>query len=155
MNWDAIFWLAAMVVFLLAEAATVTLVSIWFAVGALVAIVVALLGGGLGLQVVLFLLTASVLLIFLRTVVRKFINPKIIRTNVDAMVGKTGVVTIPINNVAALGQVKLGGMEWSARSTDGSHLSAEALVKVDRVEGVKVFVSLAEDTAKAAETAVQ
>ena len=141
MNWEAIFWFIAMVGFLLAEAATVTLVSIWFAAGALVAIAVAMLGGSLGLQVVLFLATASVLLISLRGIVRKYIHPRITKTNVDSVIGTVGVVTTPVNNIAALGQVKLGSMEWSARSTNGSHLNAGTLVRVDRVEGVKVFVS--------------
>ena len=144
MNWEAIFWLGAMIVFLLAEAATVTLVSIWFAAGALAAIVVALTGGGLGFQVTVFLLVAALLLISLRGVVRKYLRPRMVRTNVDAVIGTTGIVTTPINNVAALGQVKLGGMEWSARSTDGSHIPEGTLIRVDRVEGVKVFVSLAE-----------
>ena len=144
MNWEAIFWLGAMIVFLLAEAATVTLVSIWFAAGALAAIVVALTGGGLGFQVTVFLLVAALLLISLRGVVRKYLRPGMVRTNVDAVIGTTGIVTTPINNVAALGQVKLGGMEWSARSTDGSHIPEGTLIRVDRVEGVKVFVSLAE-----------
>ena len=144
MNWEAIFWLAAMVIFILAEAATVTLVSIWFAAGALAAVVVALTGGGLGFQVTVFLLVAALMLISLRGVVRKYIRPKMVRTNVDAVIGTTGIVTTPINNVAALGQVKLSGMEWSARSTDGTHIPENTLVKVDRVEGVKVFVSLAE-----------
>ena len=148
MNWEAIFWLAAMVVFILAEAATVTLVSIWFAAGALAAIVVALLGGGLGLQVMTFLLVAALMLISLRSVVRKYIRPRLVRTNVDAIAGTTGFVTTPINNVAALGQVKLNGMEWSARSTDGTHIPEGTLVKVDRVEGVKVFVSLAKQPAE-------
>lgn len=144
MNWEAIFWLGAMIVFLLAEAATVTLVSIWFAAGALAAVVVALTGGGLGFQVTVFLLVAALMLISLRGVVRRYIRPKLVRTNVDAVIGTTGIVTTPINNVAALGQVKLSGMEWSARSTDGSHIPEGALIRVDRVEGVKVFVSLAE-----------
>lgn len=144
MNWEAIFWLAAMVVFILAEAATVTLVSIWFAAGALAAVVVALIGGGVGWQVTVFLVVASLLLIGLRGIVRKYIHPKIVRTNVDAMTGTTGVVVTPINNVAALGRVKLNGMEWSARSTDGTHIPEGTLVKVDRVEGVKVFVSQAQ-----------
>ena len=148
MNWEAIFWLGAMIVFLLAEAATVTLVSIWFAAGALAAIVVALTGGGLGFQVTVFLLVAALMLISLRGVVRKYIRPKMVRTNVDAVIGTTGIVTTPINNVAALGQVKLSGMEWSARSTDGTHIPENTLVKVDRVEGVKVFVSLAQVSAE-------
>ena len=144
MNWEAVFWLIAMVVFIVVEASTVTLVSIWFAAGSLAAIVVALTGGGLGFQVVVFLIVAMVMLIFLRDIVRKYIHPRIVPTNVDAVVGTTGFVTTPINNVAALGRVKLGGMEWSARSSNNSHIPEGALVKVDRVEGVKVFVSLAE-----------
>ncbi len=146
MNWEAIFWLAAMVIFIIAEATTVTLVSIWFAVGALGAILIALLGGGLTLQVTVFLALAIVLLIFLRGAVRKHFTPRITRTNVDSVIGATGIVLTPVNNIAALGQVQIGGVEWSARSTDGTHIGAGALVKVDKVEGVKVFVSLAQET---------
>ena len=141
MNWEAIFWLAAMVIFIIAEATTVTLVSIWFAVGALGAILIALLGGGLTLQVTVFLALAIVLLIFLRGAVRKHFAPRITRTNVDSVIGATGIVVTPVNNIAALGQVQINGVDWSARSTDGSHIGAGALVKVDKIEGVKVFVT--------------
>ena len=146
MNWEAIFWLAAMVIFIIAEATTVTLVSIWFAVGALGAILIALLGGGLTLQVTVFLALAIVLLIFLRGAVRKHFAPRITRTNVDSVIGATGIVVTPVNNIAALGQVQINGVEWSARSTNGSHIGAGTLVKVDKIEGVKVFVSLAQET---------
>jgi membrane protein implicated in regulation of membrane protease activity len=146
MNWEAIFWLAAMVIFIIAEATTVTLVSIWFAVGALGAILIALLGGGLTLQVTVFLALAIVLLIFLRGAVRKHFTPRITRTNVDSVIGATGIVVTPVNNIAALGQVQINGVEWSARSTDGTHIGAGTLVKVDKIEGVKVFVSLAQET---------
>ena len=146
MNWEAIFWLAAMVIFIIAEATTVTLVSIWFAVGALGAILIDLLGGGLTLQVTVFLALAIVLLIFLRGAVRKHFAPRITRTNVDSVIGATGIVVTPVNNIAALGQVQINGVEWSARSTDGTHIGAGALVKVDKIEGVKVFVSLAQET---------
>jgi membrane protein implicated in regulation of membrane protease activity len=146
MNWEAIFWLAAMVIFIIAEATTVTLVSIWFAVGALGAILIALLGGGLTLQVTVFLALAIVLLIFLRGAVRKHFAPRITRTNVDSVIGATGIVVTPVNNIAALGQVQINGAEWSARSTDGTHIGAGTLVKVDKIEGVKVFVSLAQET---------
>ena len=148
MNWEAIFWLAAMVIFMAAEAMTVTLVSIWFAVGALGAILVALLGGGLILQVTVFLALAVVLLMGLRGVVRKHFTPRITKTNIDSVIGATGIVLSPVDNIAALGQVQVGGMEWSARSTTGSHIPAGAVVKVDKIEGVKVFVSLAEEPAK-------
>ena len=148
MNWEAIFWLVAMVIFIAAEAMTVSLVSIWFAVGALGAIIVALTGGGLTFQVTVFLVLAVALLLSLRGIVRKHFNPRISKTNVDSVIGATGVVITPVNNIAALGQVQINGMEWSARSSDNSHIAVGTLVKVDKIEGVKVFVSLAEDPAK-------
>ena len=146
MNWEAIFWLAAMVIFIAAETMTVSLVSIWFAAGALGAIIVSLLGGGLVLQVTVFLALAVALLLSLRSIVRKHFTPGITKTNVDSVIGATGIVVTPVNNIAALGQVQIGGVEWSARSTSGSHIPAGALVKVDRIEGVKVFVSLVEES---------
>lgn len=141
MNWEAIFWLAAMVVFIAAEAMTVSLVSIWFAAGALGAIIVALLGGGLVLQVTVFLMLAVALLLSLRSIVRKHFTPHVTKTNIDSVIGATGIVVTPVNNIAALGQVQINGMEWSARSSDNSHIPAGAMVRVDRVEGVKVFVT--------------
>lgn len=146
MNWEAIFWLIAMIIFVVAESMTVTLVSIWFAVGALGAILVALLGGGLMLQVTVFLALAIVLLFLLRGMVRKHFSPRVTKTNVDSVVGATGIVLTPVNNIAALGQVQINGVEWSARSTDNTHIPAGAMVKVDKIEGVKVFVSLAEES---------
>ena len=146
MNWEAIFWLIAMIIFVVAESMTVTLVSIWFAVGALGAILVALLGGGLMLQVTVFLALAIVLLFLLRGMVRKHFSPRVTKTNVDSVIGATGIVLTPVNNIAALGQVQVGGVEWSARSTDNTHIPAGAMVKVDKIEGVKVFVSLAEES---------
>lgn len=139
----ALFWLAALVVFLVTEATSVALVSIWFAAGALLAIVTALLGGGVGLQVTVFLLASIVLLAGMRPLVRKYFTPRLHKTNVDSVIGAEGIVTTPVNNIAALGQVTIAGMEWSARSTTGAHLPEGARVRVDRVEGVKVFVSLA------------
>ena len=141
MNWEAIFWLAAMVVFIAAEAMTVSLVSIWFAAGALGAIIVALLGGGLVLQVTVFLALAVALLLSLRSIVRKHFTPHVTKTNIDSVIGATGIVVTSVNNIAALGQVQINGMEWSARSSDNSHIPAGVMVRVDRVEGVKVFVT--------------
>ena len=141
MNWEAIFWLIAMVIFIAAEAMTVSLVSIWFAVGALGAIIVALTGGGLTFQVTVFLVLAVALLLSLRGIVRKHFNPRISKTNVDSVIGATGVVVTPVNNIAALGQVQIGGVEWSARSSDNSHIPAGTLVKVEKIEGVKGFVT--------------
>ncbi len=146
MNWEAIFWLIAMVIFAAAEAMTVSLISIWFAVGALGAVLVALIGGGLAFQVTVFLVLAVVLLLFLRGIVRKHFNPRLTKTNVDSLLGATGVVLVPVNNIAALGQVQISGMEWSARSSTNSHIPAGTLVKVDRIEGVKVYVTPVEES---------
>lgn len=144
MNWEAIFWLVAMVVFMIAEGLTVTLVSIWFAVGSLAAILVALVGGGVMTQVFVFLGVSILLLLCLRSVVRRYLNPHLIHTNVDSVVGCEGIVTSDVNNVAALGQVEINGLSWSARSSTGEAIREGVRVRVDKIEGVKVFVSPAE-----------
>ena len=139
-------WLILAVVFLLAEAATVTTVSLWFAGGCLAAMVVALTGGGLGFQVFIALAVSAGLLACLRPIVRKHFTPKLTKTNVDAVIGSRGYVTADIDNLAATGTVKLGAMEWTARSTVGTAIPKGTLVKVDKIEGVKVFVTPAEVT---------
>lgn len=141
MNWAAVVWLILMVLFLLVEAGTVSMVSLWFAAGALVALLVALPGGSVWLQVLLFLAVSGGLLLALRPLVRKVLLPKVTATNVDSVVGATGLVTAAIDNVSAAGQVKLGAMVWTARSTSGAPIPEGTLVKVDRIEGVKAFVS--------------
>lgn len=148
MNWGfTMVWLILMVVFLAVEAATVTMVSLWFAAGALAALIVSLLGGPLWLQILVCLAVSAAFLALLRPLARKFFTPKLTRTNVDSIIGSQGYVTTAIDNIAAVGQVKLGGMVWTARSTSGAPIAEHALVQVDRVEGVKVFVSPAEVTA--------
>jgi len=141
MNWGAIIWLSLMVVFLISEASTVTLVSLWFAAGSLAALFVCLLGGSWGLQVGVAIAVSIILLTALRPLVRKFITPKLVKTNVDSVIGTTGLVTAAVDNVRAQGQVKLGAMEWTARSTTGEVIPEGTLVKADRIEGVKVFVT--------------
>ena len=148
MNWAAIMWLVLLVVFLLAEAATVGVVSMWFALGALAAMVTALLHGPVWLQTVLFVVVSTGLLLSLRPLVRKYLSPNLTATNVDSVVGSTGIVTAAIDNVSAAGQVKLGAMEWTARSTSGQPIPVGTLVKVDRIEGVKAYVTPAEIPAK-------
>ena len=142
MNWYATVWMVLMVGFLIAEAACpFHLVSIWFAIGSLVAGIVALLHGGIGLQIALFLVVSCGLLISMLPLVKKFIKPNIVKTNVEGVIGTEGYVTEAIDNIAATGQVKLGGMYWTARSENGKNIEAGKLVKVERIEGVKVFVS--------------
>jgi len=143
MNWaETILWVVLMVVFLVVEAACpIHLVSIWFAAGALVAAVVSMLGGALWLQILLFLVVSVALLAALWPLVKKVLNPRHSPTNIDSVIGSEGYITAAVDNLAATGQVKLGGMEWTARSTNGDILPEGTLVKVDRIEGVKAFVS--------------
>ena len=137
-----IIWFCLMLVFLIVEAACpIHLVSIWFAAGSLTAMVVSFLGGPLWLQIAVFLAVSCLLLALLWPFIKKFLRPKLEKTNVDAVIGTRGVVTVTIDNTAAAGQIKLGAMEWTARSTSGAVIEKGAVVRVDRIEGVKAFVS--------------
>jgi membrane protein implicated in regulation of membrane protease activity len=136
-----IVWLVALLVFLFVEAQSVTMVSLWFAAGALAALIAALCGAELWLQIVLFFVVSIALLAALRPLARKFFTPKITKTNVDSIIGAQGLVTAPIDNIVAQGQVKLNGMEWTARSTSGEIIPIGTQVVVDKIEGVKVFVT--------------
>ena len=136
-----IIWLVLMVVFLIAEAQSVTMVSLWFAAGALGALIAELCGAELWLQIVIFFAVSVALLASLRPIARKYFTPRIVKTNVDSVIGQTCLVTADIDNITAQGKVKLGAMEWSARSTSGEAIKAGTLVKVDKIEGVKAFVT--------------
>ena len=142
MNWALYIWLGLMVVFLITEAVcAIHLVSIWFAAGAFVAMIAAALGAGLWLQVTLFLLVSGALLALLWPMVQNFLRPDLKKTNLDSIIGTSGLVTVTVDNLGATGQVKLNGMEWTARSTSGKIIDPHTEVKVDRIEGVKVFVT--------------
>ena len=148
MNWASVIWFALLLIFLAVEAACpIHLVSIWFAAGSLVAMVIAFLNGPVWLQITLFLIISCALVALLWPFIKKFLNPHLKKTNIDAIIGSQGYVTADIDNLTAVGQVKLGAMEWTARSTSGQKLSAGTLVKVDRIEGVKAFVSPVEVSA--------
>ncbi len=142
MNWAAIIWLALMVIFIIVEAVcALHLVSIWFAAGALVAAVAALLNASVWLQVLLFLAVSCVILALMWPFVQKFLHPGQQKTNLDSIIGSEGLVTGDIDNLSARGQVKLNGMGWTARSTSEEPIPAGTRIRVDRIEGVKVFVT--------------
>ncbi len=140
-------WAGLALVFLITEAACpLHLVSIWFVIGSVVAMIAAWLHWALWLQITLFVLVSGALLVALWPLVRKHLNPHLTKTNVDAVIESTGVVTVAIENITATGQVKLNGMEWTARSTSGEPIAPGTVVKVDRIEGVKAFVSPVKET---------
>lgn len=137
-------WLGVLVIFAIVEASTVTLVSIWFVGGSLAALIAALLGAEIWLQVALFLAVSTILLISFRPLLKKFHQPKKVQTNAPANIGKLAIVTEAIDNLQGLGAVKLSGLTWTARSESGKGIEAGTVVCVKRIEGVKLFVEPAE-----------
>lgn len=141
----AVYWLIALIVFLVIEAATLGLATIWFAGGALVALIAAMCGAGLGIQVASFLVVSLVLLIFTRPFAVRFLSKDTLKTNVDRVIGMEGVVTEEISNLAGTGKVSLGGNIWTARTeNEGGTIPVDAVVAVLRVEGVKLIVKVQE-----------
>lgn len=147
MNWEIIIWFGIMLAFLVVEAACpFHLVSLWFAAGSLVAMIAAALHAEVWLQIVLFVVVSGVLLASLWPFTRRFLKPKLAKTNVDAIIGQQGHVTEDIDNIDATGQVKLGGMYWTARSVSGENIPKGTLVEVDHIEGVRAFVKVVEES---------
>lgn len=123
------------------EAATAQLVSIWFAGGGMVGLIAYFLHAPFWLQVIAAAVATLILLLATRPLVRRFLRGKETRTNADRVVGRTAVVTEPIDNVLAKGRVSVLGNDWTARSLDGGAIPAGAQVRVERIEGVKLIVS--------------
>ena len=143
-------WALALVVsvaaFLFIENATVAWISIWFAAGSLAALVLSLLSLHIVLQFLIFFLIVGIFLFLMKPSLRKRFPIKVQATNSDRILGKYAPVTISIDNVVGCGQIKVDGMEWTARSTDGQPIEAGAVVCVHHIEGVKAFVfPIAED----------
>ena len=140
-QYDWILWVGLMVVFGILELSTVNLVSIWFVAGSLVAMAAALLGTSIWVQIVLCLITAGILLAFLQPFVRKFVIPKKTATNADMVLGREAYLTEAVDNIRGTGSLKLDGKEWTVRSMDQTVLPAGTLVKIVKLEGVKLYVT--------------
>ena len=136
-------WLGLMILFGAVEAATVNMVSVWFVGGSLVALITQLLGGSVRLQIILFLAVSVVLLACLRPFVRKFVAPRQTPTNADMVLGREAYLTETVDNLRATGALKLDGKVWTVRSADESVLEAGTLVRVVKLEGVKLLVERA------------
>ncbi len=135
-----IVWLVLLLLFAGGEAVSVGLTSIWFAAGALAALVAALLGGALWIQITLFLAVSILCMAAVRPLAKKHLNSKVEHTNADRVIGAEAQVTEDIDNIHGKGAVIIRGMTRSARSQDGAPIPTGTLVKVLRIEGVKVFV---------------
>ena len=136
-----VFWVAALVVFLIVEAVTAGLVSIWFVFGSLVALICAALGAAVWLQIFWFVIVTVVTLVLTRPLVKRYVDSRSVATNADRCIGRTAVVTERIDNLAAAGAVQLGGVVWTARSTnDAVAIETGERVTVRAIEGVKLIV---------------
>jgi membrane protein implicated in regulation of membrane protease activity len=128
----SIIWLGALIAFSILEAVTFGLASIWFAAGALVALIISVLDGPIWLQIVSFLVVSFATMLLVRPLARKYLTPRNTRTNADRVIGAEGVVTETIRNLDAAGLVSVGGNIWSARSENGEELEKGTLVRVLR-----------------------
>lgn len=136
----SILWLVLFLVLLIVEGATVGLICIWFALGALAGMITSFITESLIIQLVVFILVSLLCMMLIRPFARKVFRTKKSATNADRILGETAVVTEEIRNLDAQGQVKVLGQYWTARSESGEIIPAETLVKVLRIEGVKVLV---------------
>ncbi len=134
-------WLVAMVVLLIIEAAVPGLISIWFALGALAALISALFHAPFWLQIIWFLLVSILSLILTRPLVKKYVNGRVTPTNADMVIGKEAVVTERIDNLYSTGSVTLNGKTWTARMEQEKESAEKGeTVRVLRIEGVKLIV---------------
>ena len=135
-------WLIAMVALLVIEAIVPGLVSIWFAAGALLALMLSLIGVDLWLQFTCFLVVSLVLLALTRPLAKKYVNAHTTPTNADRLLGADCVVTEEIDNLRGTGAVSVDGKVWSARmETPDGKAPKGAVVKALRIEGVRLIVS--------------
>lgn len=138
---SVLFWLAVMVIMLVIEIATLGLTSIWFAGGALVAFILAMLNVPFLFQLVVFLIVSLVLVIFTRPVAVKYFNKDRVKTNVESMIDRQAIVVSEVDNLQSIGRVTVGGQEWSARTVEeGIVLPVGTVVIVKAVSGVKLIV---------------
>ena len=134
-------WLVAMIVLLIIEGIVPGLVSIWFAIGAFAAMISAILGAPLWLQVLWFFAVSILTLCLTRPFAKKYDNSRATPTNADMLIGKECVVTEAIDNVLGTGAVTVGGKVWTARTEepDGKAETGKVMTVV-KIEGVKLIV---------------
>lgn len=142
---EPVYWLIALVVLLIVEIITLGLTTIWFAGGALIAFLAAVMGMSTIVQVIIFLVVSFVLLFFTRPIAAKYFNTNRIRTNSESLIGQEAKVTMKIDNFNQQGMVVVNGQEWSARSADDQIIEPEKPVIIVQISGVKLIVKEKEE----------
>ncbi len=144
-------WVAAFLVFIVIEVATMALTTIWFAGGALAGLILCLLGAGIELQLAVFAAVSFVLLILTRPLALRYVNRQVKKTNVDSLIGSKARITETVDNGAETGTALLDGKEWTARALHREEIIPQGtVVVVRRIEGVKLLVETAENEQKGA-----
>ncbi|MBR6812447.1 MAG: NfeD family protein [Oscillospiraceae bacterium] len=142
---EVIIWAVLLAAFIIIEAVTMQLTSIWFAAGALASLAAAFFGGEVWLQLVCFIAVTAATLLITRPIIVKKLKPTTVATNADRNIGAVCIVNERIDNLKNEGSVRLHGIEWSARSSTGDCIEPGTKVKVLRIEGVKLIVEVAQD----------
>ena len=136
-----IFWLIAAGVFFIIEMATIGFLVFWLGIGALLAMVTSFITDSIFIQALVFVVTSTLLLIFTRPLVDKFIKtPKELKTNAYSIIGKKAIVISKINNIEGIGQIKIDGEVWSAKSFDDEDIPEDTEVEITEIDGVKAVV---------------
>ena len=136
-----IFWLIAAGIFFIIEMATIGFLVFWLGIGALLAMVTSFLTDSILIQVIVFVITSILLLIFTRPLVNKFVKvPKEVKTNAYSIIGKKGIVISAINNIEGSGQIKIDGEVWSAKSANDDNIAKDTEVEIIEIDGVKAVV---------------
>ena len=138
---ETIFWLILFVILLVIEILTMGLTTVWFAGGALVAFILAFVGFGLPVQIIVFLLVSIGLLVLTRPIAMKFFNQERQKTNAESLIGQKAVVLERIDTLHGTGRAEVKGMEWSAKTDDsGETIDAGEVVVIEGIQGVKLIV---------------
>ena len=147
-----VFWLIAAGIFFIIEMATIGFLVFWLVIGPLLALVTIFITDNIFIQALVFVITSTLLLIFTRPLVNKFIKiPKEIKTNAYSIIGKKGIVISKINNIEGTGQIKMDGEIWSAKSATDEDIPENTEVEIVEIDGVKAVVK--EASSKATNTA--
>lgn len=138
---QTVYWLILFVILLIIEILTMGLTTIWFAGGALVAFVSGVIGFGLTVQVVAFLIVSIILLVLTRPLAVKYFNKERQKTNAESLIGEQALVTEDIDTLQSAGHVEIRGQEWSAKTDEpDGKIAKDAIVVVEGIQGVKLIV---------------
>lgn len=143
---EIIIWLVLMIAFIGVEIVTVGLTSIWFAGGALAALLMALFHLNIFWQIAVFVLVSGVLLVFTRPWALKYFKPRLVKTNYETLIGVDVCLTEAVDNLHGTGTALYKGQEWSARAyVEGKKFEAGEIVTVKEIHGVTLYVDCSEN----------